>query len=230
MKTCTKCKTSKSLAKFSKTKNSKDGFQSQCKTCCQEYLLSWTKNNAGKIKQVKDEWRAKNKEKERLSQQAYAEKNKDDVKKYQARWRLENAEKLKKDKAAWQLSNAEKIKKGRAEKYAANSDKMREEKRKYYAENSESFKIRAHNRRVKITESGEKLSQGLTHKLFKLQKGKCACCKLPLGGDYHMDHVMPLALGGTNTDDNIQLLRAVCNKQKHAKHPIDFMRERGFLL
>jgi 5-methylcytosine-specific restriction endonuclease McrA len=45
-----------------------------------------------------------------------------------------------------------------------------------------------------------------------------------------MDHIIPLALGGTNTDDNIQLLRAKCNKQKGAKHPIDFMQQRGFLL
>jgi len=36
--------------------------------------------------------------------------------------------------------------------------------------------------------------------------------------------------GGSNTDDNMQLLRKLCNLQKHAKHPVDFMQERGFLL
>lgn len=35
---------------------------------------------------------------------------------------------------------------------------------------------------------------------------------------------------GTNTDDNIQLLRKLCNLQKSAKHPVDFMQQRGFLL
>jgi 5-methylcytosine-specific restriction endonuclease McrA len=45
-----------------------------------------------------------------------------------------------------------------------------------------------------------------------------------------MDHIIPLALGGANTDDNIQLLRATCNLQKHTKHPIDFMQQRGYLL
>lgn len=57
----------------------------------------------------------------------------------------------------------------------------------------------------------------------------CYCGK-PLGDAYHLDHVMPLALGGSNTDDNMQLLRDRCNLQKHAKHPVDFMQERGFLL
>jgi len=41
---------------------------------------------------------------------------------------------------------------------------------------------------------------------------------------------MPLALGGANADDNIQLLRSTCNQQKHAKHPVDFMQQKGFLL
>lgn len=39
-----------------------------------------------------------------------------------------------------------------------------------------------------------------------------------------------IALGGTNTDDNVQLLRAECNNFKRAKHPADFMRQRGFLI
>jgi 5-methylcytosine-specific restriction endonuclease McrA len=51
-----------------------------------------------------------------------------------------------------------------------------------------------------------------------------------LGDNYHLDHIVPLAIGGTNTDDNIQLLRQKCNQQKSAKHPIDFMQSRGFLL
>ena len=38
------------------------------------------------------------------------------------------------------------------------------------------------------------------------------------------------ALGGLNADSNMQLLRAECNLQKSAKHPVDFMQSRGFLL
>jgi 5-methylcytosine-specific restriction endonuclease McrA len=29
---------------------------------------------------------------------------------------------------------------------------------------------------------------------------------------------------------NLQLLCQPCNNQKHVKHPVDFMREKGFLL
>jgi hypothetical protein len=41
---------------------------------------------------------------------------------------------------------------------------------------------------------------------------------------------MPLAKGGTNTDNNMQLLKATCNQQKHAKDPVEFMQSRGFLI
>jgi 5-methylcytosine-specific restriction endonuclease McrA len=52
----------------------------------------------------------------------------------------------------------------------------------------------------------------------------------PLGDNYHLDHITPITLGGSNTDDNMQLLRQRCNNQKYNKHPIDFMQSRGFLL
>ena len=70
----------------------------------------------------------------------------------------------------------------------------------------------------------------IVEKLLKLQKGKCPCCSLPLGDDFHLDHKMPLALGGDHVDDNMQLLKARCNMQKRASNPIDFMQSRGFLL
>ena len=91
-------------------------------------------------------------------------------------------------------------------------------------------RINCQNRRARKIAVGGKLSKGLTEKLYKLQRGKCACCGKLLGDNYHLDHRMPIALGGANEDWNIQLLRSTCNHEKHAKHPIDFMQERGYLL
>ena len=91
-------------------------------------------------------------------------------------------------------------------------------------------RINEHNRRAKKRDDGGKLSVGLTEKLFKLQGGKCACCRKSLGKDYHLDHIMPIALGGVNEDWNMQLLTQFCNLQKHAAHPVDFMQSRGLLL
>jgi 5-methylcytosine-specific restriction endonuclease McrA len=91
-------------------------------------------------------------------------------------------------------------------------------------------RIYRQNRRTRKLGNGGKLSKGLADKLFKLQKGRCACCRELLGLDYHLDHKMPLALDGKNIDDNIQLLCPFCNLSKGSKHPIDFMQSKGFLL
>lgn len=148
-----------------------------------------------------------------------------------AKWRAANIKKDRERKAKHYDANAEMILQSHAKYRALNKEKVRECNAKYRAANPERAIINSHTRRAMKKAVGGKLSLGLAGKLFKLQRGKCACgCARPLGDDYHLDHRMPLALGGTNTDDNMQLLLGTCNLRKHAKHPIDFMQSRGFLL
>ena len=113
---------------------------------------------------------------------------------------------------------------------AANPGRKRAHDATYRANNLESRRINRQNYDARKRENGGTLSKGLADKLFSLQRGKCACCKLPLGDDYHLDHIIPISMGGPNIDKNIQLLRARCNISKHAKHPIEFMQQRGLLL
>jgi len=91
---------------------------------------------------------------------------------------------------------------------------------------------RIHNRNAKARRAATgTLSTDVAKKLMRLQRGKCTCCKVDLGDTgFHLDHIMPLINGGTNTDNNVQLLCPPCNLSKHAKHPIDFMQSRGYLL
>jgi hypothetical protein len=146
-----------------------------------------------------------------------------------AAWHASNREQQNAYSAEWKASNPERHAAHAVKYRAKNPEKASDCVSKWIAANPEARRIYKHNRRAR--ETGGKLSTGLSDRLFKLQRGKCACgCKHPLGDDYHLDHRMPLALGGTNTDDNMQLLTATCNLQKSAKHPIDFMQQRGFLL
>lgn len=147
-----------------------------------------------------------------------------------AAWRIANPEKLKIANAAWFAANPDRGKKYGAKWYAANYEMRKVSQAAWNAANPEARRIYVQNRRARKKEKGGTLSIGLSEKLFKLQKGKCPCCNQPLGTNFHLDHILPLALGGLNIDDNIQLLRQRCNSQKHAKHPIDFMQQRGFLL
>ena len=65
--------------------------------------------------------------------------------------------------------------------------------------------------------------------LYHHQAGKCAVCKEELKNKYHVDHIMPLARGGSNWPENLQLLCPSCNLKKGAKHPLEFMVSKGIL-
>lgn len=132
--------------------------------------------------------------------------------------------------ARWYANNPEKQIAASRKWQAKNYDRCLQYSRKWAIEHPEQVRLREHTKRAKRANAFGKLTPGLSKKLFVLQKGKCPCCRLPLGDDYHLDHKMPIALGGPNTDDNMQLLRKSCNLKKSAKHPVDFMQSRGFLL
>lgn len=127
-------------------------------------------------------------------------------------------------------ANPEKLKKSQAAYKEKHPEKRAATVKKWDAANPESKRISSHKRRARKASIGGTLSRDLTEKLLKRQKGKCACCGGVLSVDFQLDHIMPIALGGSNTDENIQLLHGLCNRRKAAKHPIDFMQERGFLL
>jgi len=179
-------------------------LQSRCKECQSKVNAAYRSSNAEKEKNRKIEYKAKNFEKVTSKVKQWHSENKDRVREINR--------------------NA-----GR-KYYALNRDKERARGVIYREANRDKVRACSATNKARRRSAPGKLSENIAAKLFKSQRGKCACCGLPLGDDYHLDHIMPLALGGSNTDDNIQLLRKRCNNQKHASHPVDFMQQRGFLL
>jgi 5-methylcytosine-specific restriction endonuclease McrA len=142
---------------------------------------------------------------------------------------LRNKDACNQRSAAWYKSNQE-LHNARCTERRKNIDKQTLKKYRdmWRKLNHDAGRRYHHTRRVR--ESGMKLSAGIVDRLMKLQNGKCACCGRSLNNDINIDHIMPLALGGKNCDDNVQLLHEKCNKRKATKHPVDFMRAQGFLL
>lgn len=246
MKTCTKCGEQKPVSEFNKRSSNRDKLQAWCKSCFKVQGIKAYAANPEKTKARVAKYQAANPEKVKARAAKYYALNYEKVKEKSAKYRLENPERAKACVAKWNAENPEKAKAAHAKVYAANVDKIKAQvanwksanpdkakasAAKWKASNPESCRVYSHNRRARKRKNGGKLSSGISERLFKLQRGKCACgCGQSLGDDYHLDHIMPLALGGSNTDENIQLLTATCNMQKNAKHPIDFMQSRGFLL
>lgn len=116
---------------------------------------------------------------------------------------------------------------GKEASTARGRPKARESLNKYRKNNPEKVREFTQRRKGRILGS---LPKGLLKKIGDSQKWMCVVCRASIKSFYHMDHVMPLAKGGKHEATNIQLLCPSCNVRKSAKHPIDFMQERGFLL
>jgi len=58
-------------------------------------------------------------------------------------------------------------------------------------------------------------------KVFALQGGRCPWCWRPLPEDLvsvQTDVIIPVSLGGLDTEWNQQLLHAACRAERHAAH------------
>ena len=195
--------------------------------------------------EAKKRYYEKNKEKVKAAAVVWKKNNPDKVRSGSKIYRDATKERAKELQNAWVKNNRDKVNAKAKRYYEAHSELCRDRSRRYYAVDPAKAKAirdkyratpeyraignnNACKRRLRLATG--KLSKGLVEQLLKLQRGKCACCGKSLGADYHLDHIMPLVRGGLNIDSNIQLLRAECNNNKHAKHPVDFMQERGYLL
>lgn len=260
VKTCSKCKEVKPITEFTKDKQRSDGLRPSCKACKRAWSVAYYEATREKQSAYAKAWAAANPEKKKANKKRHYEKHAQEVIAKAKEWRAANLERAKEAdrqrywanpdasrertsryrqanpeyarqySAEYRLKYPERVK---ASAYAwrqRNAEKVRQALLAYKAKNPDANRIQVSNRRAKVRQNGGKLSRDLTAKLYKLQKGLCPCCRQPLGKVYHLDHIIPLALGGPNTDENMQLLRATCNQQKHAKHPVDFMQSKGFLL
>lgn len=214
MKICSKCKIEKELTDFYQCKKVKDGYKSCCKLCIKIENL----NNKEKISEKNKIYYLNNKNKIINKVNDYYKNNKESI--------------LNKNKKYY-IKNKEKIDYKNKIYYEKNKEKTLNYLKLWKIENKNLHNLYSKNAKAKrrsLEKNNGKLSKGIVQKLYQLQQGLCICCNEPLGDNYHLDHIMPLALGGTNTDNNVQLLKYKCNLNKHKKHPIDYMQSKGFLL
>lgn len=181
-------------------------------------------------KETMRKYRASNKKTRSEYLKAWRHSNPERTKEVASEWRARNGDKCKSMSSAWHAKNREKANARSSKWHTKNLEKARKLSRDWKAKNPDNLRVHYQNRRARKANNGGELSKGIASKLFKLQRGACPVCSCHLGDGYHIDHVMPFALGGKNDDSNVQLLCARCNFTKHKKHPIDFMQSRGFLL
>lgn len=208
-KVCTKCIEIKPATKeyFHSAKLGALGLASICKLC---------KSAINKIRSAKPEVKAAKKANELSAGHC-------------KKWYQANKDKAYDRNRKWSKANKDKVAATQAEWVRANLDKVKASNIKWAKNNPENIRLAKHRRRSREKSCGGNISKGITLRLMADQSGVCNYCKIDITEKYHIDHIMPLALGGANDDDNVQLLCPNCNLRKSAKHPEIFMNEIGLI-
>jgi 5-methylcytosine-specific restriction endonuclease McrA len=66
-------------------------------------------------------------------------------------------------------------------------------------------------------------------RIREFQNDCCGQCRRNLEGSGQLDHIMPIALGGSNWPSNLQWLCAPCNRAKHDQDPREYARKTGLM-
>lgn len=116
----------------------------------------------------------------------------------------------------WRAANPEKTLELQRRSYAKHAEKRREENRAYKAENRARCTERQMNRKAILLEQFEEHVDSLV--VLERADGACGICGGDLDPlDFHVDHVVPLALGGFHSYANTQPAHPLCNTRKGAR-------------
>jgi Restriction endonuclease len=145
-------------------------------------------------------WRLAHPDKYRAMQKAWRKDHPELVRQNNRAYRLAHLEKLRAYGLAWRLAHPEHPREWRhahPAQVSAHDAKKRARKRDAFVERVDRMRV------------------------FQQHKGICGICrrKITARQKWHVDHVFPLARGGTHTYDNAQPAHDKCNLSKGAKIP-----------
>jgi 5-methylcytosine-specific restriction endonuclease McrA len=100
--------------------------------------------------------------------------------------------------------------------------KASEYRKEYYREHKDYYLAIARNRKARVKNAVGTHTASDIELQHARQHGKCFWCGKRVGRDFHVDHVVPIFLGGSNGPENLVISCPACNMSKGAKHPMDW--------
>jgi hypothetical protein len=205
------------------------------KRCENHYRAELRKINGEQIKNTRRNYYLKNKEKLSVKKKEYYQKNREkvltQVKKYGKKNSKKLVEKRKLEKAEYYLKNKEKILKINKEYRDNNKEKEKQRHKRWGKENKE--KKRAAWRRREATRRGNIVEKYSESEVLTKYGTDCYLCLKPInlnaprkcglsGWEYglHIEHVIDIALGGSDTLANVRPSHAICNLTKKPREMV----------
>ena len=126
-------------------------------------------------------------------------------------WARRNSEKCKERSAGWKAANKERVREYKARWRAANKEKMKESDARWRKENADARRaFNAQRRAMKQSATHPEHSTEIEIALLQSAARLRKC----LGIDFHLDHAIPLARGGTHHHTNLRVLPGRFNVRK----------------
>ena len=203
-KRCCICKAVKPVADFAVCRAHKDGLASRCRPCSATEYKRWRAQNVEKIQEANRTWKAA---------------NRDRVKVYMKRWWAEHPEAKAKQQGqvrAWMAEHREEQNAKIKARYWVDLEAQRARNRARHAKDPSRGHERNHVRKARMLAAYvEPVSFAMVR---ERDGGLCGICGLPVErSEESLDHVLPLAAGGTHESANVQLAHLLCNLRKGAR-------------
>jgi 5-methylcytosine-specific restriction endonuclease McrA len=216
IKRCPSCDSEKQVADFYGNRTRKDGLSAHCKDCDRARRRAYGKRNREKETDYTRTRRAQ-------SPGAHIA--------YMKAWRAANPEKVRADNAAWNAANKERRRELHRAWYEANGDRARGWRARNpdrARENQRAYDERTRTQRAERQRRRAALKRGANAgpvDLDELWDGICGLCQADLDPDLcwphplskSLDHIVPLARGGSHTQANLQWTHLRCNIAKGAR-------------
>ena len=190
----------------------------RCEPCAQKVkqagIRRWRGANPDKERVRRRVRRAANPEKTRESDRRYRAANPEKVREWTRRRPRASIDKARERTRRWREANTEKVREYGRRWHAANTEKRNEMRRRRYAANPEVARGSQRRRKPRIGGAKPRRYRFL---LYVIQGGICGICLKDMtdfGAGMHVDHIIPLALGGPDIFANWQAAHAFCNLSK----------------
>lgn len=218
-KRCTKCGEEKPLDAFSKARWTRDGRYPSCKACKNAQAAEHRATHLEKHRARSRDYHRTHTEQRQAASHAYYESNRDRILTRTTRYQQEHPEQVKTYKRTYRDKHREEhlpaVRQRSAEWRAANRDKDRAASKHWRNRNRSAYRAIQHRHRARMKGNGGSYTAGQWEALKAHYGYRCLCCgRIEPEIMLTVDHVVPIALGGSNDITNIQPLCLSCNCSK----------------
>lgn len=230
-KTCARCKVTQPIDNFyMRPSRGPNARISYCKDCQKKKDAERYQSDGEKIKAYRKKYYAENKEQVLAANKVTWAKNKEKYKPTNKAWHEANPNWRKEYNTKYYAEKGHIQREKINERRRIDAEAVRAEEAARRIANPDAHRAKDSRRRARKAAAGGSYTAADIAMLKKHQKNQCAVCRCSIESGYHIDHIQPIARGGSNDKTNLQLLCPPCNLAKNSKDPIDFMQSKGFLL